>query len=825
MARIMRAFCMKEVLVVLFIFLISVCQAQKKQAAVWIIGEGCYLDFNNNPLRNQYKPTFGLIGVSTICDSNGVFQFSSSTQSVRNRNFVSMPNGGIGGANQSGGQFIIPSSDSAHLYRLFLIKGQALTSRTINMRLDSGLGNVDVSTIRTELNSVADHLACMLHANEKDSWVVGHLYNSDTLFALLVTKDGVVDTVYSKTFTVAKKPNYKEPFTTFGYDSPLKSSPDSRMLLVPRRTLEYPFHELYKFDRETGKFSDRLLIMDTVLPGNSPLFYNAFPDGAFSPDSRLLYTATGFRRALTNSTDGPGVFWQYSLEIYDSASIELSKVHIGKWDRFKPNKPEIRPYSPRLQLAMDGKIYISPGTSLDTMMSTIQCPNTKGVNCQLQIRSLNLHPTFPLPTDYSVRTSSFFPTLNQTFVRNAGIFQVQANKRKLCQGDTLELSGYGAGAEHFTWSVSPVLPQTVKVDTLTWQKIGTGTIPPGSYTFTCQSFSRCGDVFEKSLVVEILPLPQKPILFSLQKPVPCTGDSVILQVQNPQAGNRYFWSTGDSAASIVVKQTGLYSLDSVSNAAGCGIRVGDTVSVNIKNAVIPPVPVIAGPKVLEICEGQKAKLKVDSGQWIVKYRWSNGQEGDSIIVDSGQWTVNSETAEGCQSGSSDTVRVVEIPNPRPVFVNLDSVLKRETLSNQNYCVSGQAGSRFSFAVTGGQKVDSSENCITVQWIVDSGKWIVNATEVLNHPDCKGSVSQVFTYRPRLEIPNLITPNGDGKNDRLVIQDLEFYPNHHLQIFNRWGIKVLDSNRYPQDWTGPAGLYFYSLVVEGKQLNGWIEITN
>jgi hypothetical protein len=155
------------------------------------------------------------------------------------------------------------------------------------------------------------------------------------------------------------------------------------------------------------------------------------------------------------------------------------------------------------------------------------------------------------------------------------------------------------------------LPQTVKVDTLTWQKIGTGTIPPGSYTFTCQSFSRCGDVFEKSLQIEILPLPQKPILFSLQKPVPCTGDSVILQVQNPQAGNRYFWSTGDSTASIVVKQTGLYSLDSVSNAAGCGIRVGDTVAVNIKNAVIPPVPVIAGP----IIGGdmRRAEGKVESG--------------------------------------------------------------------------------------------------------------------------------------------------------------------------------------------------------------------
>jgi hypothetical protein len=87
-----------------------------------------------------------------------------------------------------------------------------------------------------------------------------------------------------------------------------------------------------------------------------------------------------------------------------------------------------------------------------------------------------------------------------------------------------------------------------------------------------------------------------------------------------------------------------------------------------------PYRSLQDPSLVEICEGQKAKLKVDSGQLIVKYRWSNGVEGDSIIVDSGQWTVNSETAEGCQSGSSDTVRVVSVPNPRPVFVNLDSVL-------------------------------------------------------------------------------------------------------------------------------------------------------
>lgn len=689
------------------------------------------------------------------------------------------------------------------------------------MKLDNGLGDVVTNTIKNEFKIIADHLACLLHANERDSWVVGHIHNSDTLFALLVTKDGVEDTVYTDTGTPAKKQNYFfSPWTTRGYDCTLKSSPDSRMLFVPRRTLEYPFHELYKFDRETGKFSDRLLIKDSVITNG--LFPNSFPDGAFSPDSKLLYTATGFRRAISAQTDGPGFFWQYDLSNYDSVAIEQSKIYIGKWDRFNPLKAEPQPYSPRMQLAMDGKIYVSPGTDRDTLMSIIQCPNTRGTNCQLQIRSLNLHPTFPLPTDYFVRTGSFFPTLNQTFVRNAGIFQVQANKRKLCQGDTLELSGYGAGAERFRWSVTPALPQTVKVDTLTWQKIATATIPPGSYTFTCQSSSRCGDVYEKSIMVEILPVPAKPTLVIQQKPVPCKGDSVIIQVQSPITSNRYFWNTSDTSSSIVAKQTGLYSLDSISNAQGCGLKMGDTLAISIKNVPVPSPPIILFTSPVNICEGKTATLKAQATESIV---WTTGQIADSIIVTQAGWySAMTKTAEGCQSSLSDSILVQVFNYPLPVFVDPDTVLSREDLSGKNYCVSGLAGSRFSFVAQGGTPVDSSEDCITVNWLPGNISRSIRATETLKEAGCEGTVIQPIRYQPSLTIPNLITPNGDGKNDSFVIQDLEFYPNHHLQIFNRWGMKVLDASNYKNDWKADEGIYFYNLALESKILKGWITVT-
>ena len=68
--------------------------------------------------------------------------------------------------------------------------------------------------------------------------------------------------------------------------------------------------------------------------------------------------------------------------------------------------------------------------------------------------------------------------------------------------------------------------------------------------------------------------------------------------------------------------------------------------------------------------------------------------------------------------------------------------------------------------------------------------------------------------------NAISPNGDGRNDVLVIQGLQNYPNHLLLIYNRWGNEVYKTKDYQQDWGGtwngkilPDGTYFYLLRDE------------
>jgi gliding motility-associated-like protein/uncharacterized repeat protein (TIGR01451 family) len=81
------------------------------------------------------------------------------------------------------------------------------------------------------------------------------------------------------------------------------------------------------------------------------------------------------------------------------------------------------------------------------------------------------------------------------------------------------------------------------------------------------------------------------------------------------------------------------------------------------------------------------------------------------------------------------------------------------------------------------------------------------------------------------LANVITPNGDGKNDAFVINGLGKFASNELIIFDRWGSHVYQKKGYQGDWTGeglPAGTYFYVLAVVDQsgastEFKGWIQL--
>lgn len=74
----------------------------------------------------------------------------------------------------------------------------------------------------------------------------------------------------------------------------------------------------------------------------------------------------------------------------------------------------------------------------------------------------------------------------------------------------------------------------------------------------------------------------------------------------------------------------------------------------------------------------------------------------------------------------------------------------------------------------------------------------------------------------LFIPNVLTPNGDGKNDTWFIKNIELFPQNKVKILNRLGDVVYQSEYYNNNWEGqyaggklPAGTYYYILDLGGN----------
>ncbi len=88
---------------------------------------------------------------------------------------------------------------------------------------------------------------------------------------------------------------------------------------------------------------------------------------------------------------------------------------------------------------------------------------------------------------------------------------------------------------------------------------------------------------------------------------------------------------------------------------------------------------------------------------------------------------------------------------------------------------------------------------------------------------------------KIVIHNVLTPNGDGKNDYFSIEGIKDFPNNTVEVYNRWGVKVFETKNYDSNgnvFKGfsdgrstieineglPTGTYFYVLKYTDSDAN-------
>jgi gliding motility-associated-like protein len=99
--------------------------------------------------------------------------------------------------------------------------------------------------------------------------------------------------------------------------------------------------------------------------------------------------------------------------------------------------------------------------------------------------------------------------------------------------------------------------------------------------------------------------------------------------------------------------------------------------------------------------------------------------------------------------------------------------------------------------------------------------------VFNDYGCADSITKVVIIIDDILIfPNIITPNGDGFNDYLVITNADKYPSNLLQVYNRWGKMIFEMTDYDNKWDGnnfADGTYYYIFKYLDQFYNGSLTI--
>lgn len=116
--------------------------------------------------------------------------------------------------------------------------------------------------------------------------------------------------------------------------------------------------------------------------------------------------------------------------------------------------------------------------------------------------------------------------------------------------------------------------------------------------------------------------------------------------------------------------------------------------------------------------------------------------------------------------------------------------------------------------------------------VVSGDLVLNSLTTLFQVGSVTAVSRGSALTDLVKPENFFTPNGDGINDKWVIQDIQQYPGNLVTVFDRTGRTVFQMSNYNNSWDGhyngnllAIGTYYYTIRLskDTPPVKGFITI--
>ena len=281
----------------------------------------------------------------------------------------------------------------------------------------------------------------------------------------------------------------------------------------------------------------------------------------------------------------------------------------------------------------------------------------------------------------------------------------------------------------------------------------------------------------------------------------CKGDSIKITYTSNQPVVSRFWSSGNSDSLLTVISAGKYLFTALNN-KGCFDKDSTQITYKIS-------PSVSLPTIVNCCVGDSVLLDASQNAPSV-FNWSNGSNSSSIYVKvPDAYYVVVTRSNGCKNSDTSTLSYYEMPT---VNAGADVQMIKGNTVVLNATASSNAIKYL------WQPATYLNNANILNPTATVAKDIMYKITVYTANNCEATDSlSIQALEPGIDIPNVFSPNGDGKNDAWEILSLLAYPQASVNIFDRYGREVFHSIGYKKPWNGtsqingeplPVGTYYY-----------------
>ncbi|MEO6884517.1 MAG: gliding motility-associated C-terminal domain-containing protein [Bacteroidia bacterium] len=331
----------------------------------------------------------------------------------------------------------------------------------------------------------------------------------------------------------------------------------------------------------------------------------------------------------------------------------------------------------------------------------------------------------------------------------------------------------------------------------------------GSYSVTVTDANGCATPQQTFILINPTPITVSHIVVNTACNTANNG-SITETVGGGTPPYSFQWSGSSLATtqSLMNILPGDYIL-TVTDANGCSIKDSAIVTAAVTTLVE------AGNDT-SFCQSGNITLKATGNVGGLTYQWFQ-LPGMVLIANTQSVSVNPPTgttdyvvvATNGTCPDADTVSVTS--NPLPVVnMGANQTIVIYTSITIGGSPTGPPGSTYSWHPTTGLSDSTAANPVATP--LTTTTYTVTVT---NASGCSERDSVTITVLPEISFPNGITPNGDGKNDTWIIDNIQYFPKCLVEIYNRWGELLFSSPGYITKWDGtynakplPVGTYYY-----------------